>query len=316
MIMERMECTAQDTDTGKRLDTVITAHTGLSRSKVQRLLKQGDIRLNGHVVNRPSIRVAVEDQIEVSIPEAQPLEIAPADIALDILYEDSDLVIVNKQAGLVVHPGPGHPDDTLVNALMSVVHDLSGIGGKLRPGIVHRLDKDTSGVLVVAKNDKAHHALSDQFQSHTVSRRYIALVLRLRGAGLDASGTFDTFYGRDPKDRKRYTSQLEMGKRAVTHYRVLESYPGGAKRVECRLETGRTHQIRVHMAEHGCPILGDTVYGGKVMKSVKLIARHALHAESLGFNHPSSGERMNFTGEFPEDFKLAQEALANHMKWR
>ncbi|MCA9565344.1 MAG: RluA family pseudouridine synthase, partial [Myxococcales bacterium] len=214
-------------------------------------------------------------------------------------------------------PAPGHDTDTLVNVLLRLVDDLAGVGGVLRPGIVHRLDKDTSGVMVVAKSDLAHQHLSEQFAEHSVGRRYVALAAQVRGPGLDGEeGTIRTFHGRHPTDRKRFTSLVQSGREAVTHYTVLDRFGDGAVKVACRLETGRTHQIRVHLSDRGVPILGDRVYGGRVMEKNRLISRQALHAEMLAFEHPTTGERLQFEGACPDDFERAEETLRRNGHWR
>ena len=309
-------CVVSESDANQRLDSFIAAETPLSRSRVQWLLEHGMVRVNDEVGRKPSYRVQPGDRVDVEVPPAKPLELEASEIPLDILYEDSHLVVIAKPAGMVVHPGPGHQSDTLVNALLAHVDDLSGIGGALRPGIVHRLDQDTTGVLVVAKDDTAHQGLSSQLGAHDVERVYVALVAHLRGQGLQDEGTFDTLHGRHPKDRKRFTTTVDRGRRAVTHYRVIERFGQGVAKVECRLETGRTHQIRVHFSEYGCPIIGDRVYGGRAMKSTSLIDRQALHALSLGFVHPVSGEDLRFEAELPEDFKHAEETLRRGGSWR
>ena len=283
---------------------------------MQRLLDDGHVQVNGVASSKASYRVQAGDRFEVTLPEPVSLDLEPAHIPLEVLFEDQHMVVVVKPAGMVVHPGPGHERDTLVNALLGRVDDLSGIGGALRPGIVHRLDRDTSGVLVVAKDDITHRGLSEQLSAHTVERIYIALVAHLRGPGLQASGTFDTLHGRHPNDRKRFTTTVTRGRQAVTHYKVLERFEREATKVECRLDTGRTHQIRVHFSEHGCPIIGDRPYGGRAMKSVTLIERQALHARTLGFVHPVSGEELRFEAAIPEDFKHAEETLRRGGSWR
>jgi len=269
----------------------------------------------GQVVTKPSHRVSTGAIVELELPPPTRLDVEAVEMPLDVLYEDADLIVVNKAAGMVVHPAPGHLNDTLVNALLAHVRDLSGIGGVARPGIVHRLDKDTSGVIVVAKTDKAHEGLATQFAAHSIEREYEALAVRLSGIGLEDEGTIETLHGRHPTDRKRFSS-VSTGKRAVTHYRVVHRYSGGALRVLCRLETGRTHQIRVHLAERGCPLIGDQVYGGRTMKSVRLIRRQALHARMLGFEHPRTGARLQFEGDVPDDFRRAQEHLERGGDWR
>ena len=313
----RHQFTADAAAQGRRIDAWLAEQLDFSRNRVKRLIEAGAVSLDGRAVNRPSVKAKVGNVAVVDVPAPTPLDLSPADIPLEVLYEDRHLIVVNKQPGLVVHPGPGHPDDTLVNALLGHVKDLSGIGGAMRPGIVHRLDKDTSGVLVVAKTDVAHQGLAEQFEKHTVERAYQALVRHERGPGLDEDGgTFETLHGRHPQDRKRYTTRVPEGRRAVTHYQVLARYPNQGYKVECRLETGRTHQIRVHFGEHGCPIIGDRVYGSKALRSTGLIARQALHAWVLGFIHPASGEWLRFEGLVPEDFRDADDKLKRGWRWR
>jgi 23S rRNA pseudouridine1911/1915/1917 synthase len=300
-----------------RLDALIGASEELSRSRAQRLIRDGHVRLNGVPASKVSATVHAGDRVEVEVPEPEPLALAPWNVPLNVLFEDDDVVVLNKAPGMVVHPAPGHRDDTLVNALLAHCAQLSGIGGVQRPGIVHRLDADTSGVMVVAKSDVAHAGLSAQLAAHTVEREYLALVAPLRGPGLDPDGgTIATLHGRDPRDRKRFTSLVEEGRHAVTHYRIDETYPCGALRVVCRLETGRTHQIRVHFAERGCPLIGDRVYGGRAMRAVRLIDRHALHARVLGFEHPRTGAWLRFEGGCPDDFERAQDVLRRGGDWR
>ena len=224
-----------------------------------------------------------------------------------------DRGVVEKPAGMVVHPGPGHPDGTLVNALLYHLDDLAGIGGELRPGIVHRTDKETSGALVVSKTDEAHQKLAAQFKEHTIERVYHTLVY---GAGLDDEGTFDTFHGRDPSNRMRYSGKVDKGRRAVTHWKVRERYDSEACLVECRLETGRTHQIRMHFYEANAPVLGDSMYAGRATSEVRIIDRQALHARRLVLTHPASGERLDFTSDYPEDFQKALDALRAGKGWR
>jgi len=231
-------------------------------------------------------------------------------ISLTIVHEDRWLVVIDKPAGLVVHRAPGHEAGTLVNALLAHVKDLRGIGGELRPGIVHRIDKDTSGLLVVAKDDQTMNALAAEFKAHTIERVYEALVA---GAPPGASGRVDTFYGRDPRDRKKFSSRVRTGKRAVTNWRVTERFPGAA-RMEARLETGRTHQVRVHLAALGCPLLGDKVYGRpprdpELRAIAEALGRQALHARALGFVHPATGKKLSFSSEPPADMRAALAAL-------
>jgi 23S rRNA pseudouridine1911/1915/1917 synthase len=258
----------------------------------------------------PSRKLREGDVVVWTPPPVAETDIAAEAIPLEVVYEDRWLVVIDKPAGLVVHPAPGHEAGTLVNALLAHCRDLRGIGGELRPGIVHRIDKDTSGLLVVAKDDGTMNALAAAFKAHTVERVYDALVA---GKPPAASGRIDTLYGRDPRDRKKFSSRVRTGKRAVTNWKVAERFPGAA-RIEARLETGRTHQVRVHMAALGCPLLGDRVYGRPPREpALRAIAaglgRQALHARSLGFTHPATGERLAFSAELPADMRQALAAL-------
>lgn len=318
--------TADDDAAGSRLDQWLAARSGpgLSRSRIKQLIEQGNVRLNGAPVTEAKRRMTPGDTVEIRVPEPEPAEPRAEAIALSVLYEDADVIVIDKPAGLVVHPGAGNPDGTLVNALLAHCGDsLSGIGGVKRPGIVHRLDKDTSGVMVVAKNDRAHAALSAQFADHGRStgmrRAYLALVW---GAPARMTGVIETFLGRSSRDRKKQAVVVEHqpdARHAVTHYRVVERY-GLAGRgaepfaalVECRLETGRTHQIRVHMAHLGNPLVGDQDYGKSfATKSnalpdglravVAAFPRQALHAAELAFEHPATGELMRFETPLPAD---------------
>jgi len=308
--------TVDDEDVGQRLDSFLADVTGYSRSRVQRAVREQGVRVDDEPMSRVSYRVREGDRVVLSLPEPKPLDLEPADIPLDLLYEDEDLLVVNKQPGLVVHPGPGHTRDTLVNGLLAHDRALSEIGGVLRPGIVHRLDRDTSGIMVVAKSDRSHLSLSEQFAAHSIERMYVALVVRVRGSELESEGTFDTLHGRDPRDRKRFSGRVSSGRRAITHYRVRERYEDGALEVACRLETGRTHQIRVHFSEAGCPVLGDELYAGRAVARSRLIDRHALHAQVLGFDHPVTRERLRFESEPPEDYCRARALLAKGARWR
>lgn len=310
------ETTVTDEHDESRADAFVSVVAEISRSQAQKVIESGGVELNGETLTKVSRKVRLGDRVSYRIPEPVALNVEARDIPIDVLHEDSHLIVVNKQPGLVVHPAPGHLDDTLVNALLFHISDLSGIGGTMRPGIVHRLDRYTSGVMVVAKSDAAHQGLSLQFAEHSVERRYEALVVRLRGPGLDESGVFETLHGRHARDRKRYTGRVDQGRRAVTYYRTLERFGSNAVKVECRLETGRTHQIRVHFSEFGCPLLGDLVYGGRAMKASRLIGRQALHARTLGFEHPVTKQRLRFEGEFPEDFKNAEDTLRRGGNWR
>ena len=288
---------------GQRLDAALCGLLPeLSRSAAQRLIEQGRVLLNGRPAKK-SDRPQAGDWLDVTLPEVREADILPQDIPLDVAYEDEDVIVVNKPKGLVVHPAAGHEDGTLVNALLYHCGDsLSGIGGEKRPGIVHRIDKDTSGLLIAAKNDFAHQALSDQLRDHTLHRVYEAVV---RGSVREDTGTIDAPIGRHPTDRKRM-AVVAGGREAVTHYEVLARYPGYTH-LRLRLETGRTHQIRVHLASLGHPIVGDTVYG---MKKPDLGQdTQCLHARTLVFLHPRTGEPVTVTSDLPAYFRDVLERL-------
>ena len=292
---------------GLRLDRYLTQNvTVRSRSYLQKLVKQGSILVNG-VVRKSGSEVKSGDRIRVSLPEAVPLEAVPEPIPLDIIYEDDSLLVINKPAGIVVHPGAGHLRHTLVNALLYYCGgSLSGIGGVLRPGIVHRLDRDTSGCMVVAKNDMVHNGLTRQFQDRKVNKQYFAIVA---GWVEELSGDLQNMIGRHPTHRKKMTVRFDRGKQAVTSYKVTERFPA-ASCLDLQLKTGRTHQIRVQMAHLGHPVLGDQEYGGKKswIKGVA-IPRQMLHAYRLGFNHPAGNNWMEFTSDIPRDMKDLLEYL-------
>ena len=289
---------------GERLDAFLARSLpDLTRSAAQRLLEEGAVTLGGKPAKK-NTKTAPGDVVEVTLPEPQPVEVVPQNIPLDIVYEDADVIVVNKPVGLVVHPAPGHPDGTLVNALLyHCGTSLSGINGELRPGIVHRIDRDTSGLIIAAKNDRAHLALSAQLQDHTLARVYEAVVV---GNLREDSGTVNAPIGRHPVDRKKMAIEPRNGRAAVTHWRVLARYPGYTH-VECRLETGRTHQIRVHMASIGHPLLGDTVYGSK--KPWPGLAGQCLHARKLRFLHPSTGEPVEVECPLPDWFEKVLKQL-------
>ena len=275
----------------------------ITRSYLQKLLKDGSVQMNGKPV-KASTKTAVGAVIALTIPEPEEPEILPENIPLDILYEDSDVILINKPKAMVVHPAAGHYTGTLVNALMYHCRgDLSGINGVLRPGIVHRIDKDTTGVLIVCKNDRAHNALAEQLKEHSITRKYRAIVC---GNLKEDEGTVDAPLSRHPQDRKKMAIVRSGGKRAVTHYRVLERF-GNDTYIECQLETGRTHQIRVHMASLGHPLLGDEIYGRA--KSPFKLEGQTLHAMVLGFIHPTTGEYMEFEAPLPEYFEKLLEKL-------
>ena len=281
----QLTLTATSEDRGARIDTWLAARVeGLTRSAAGKLLESGGVAVNG-VSAAKNYRLTGGETVEVTRPEVEEIAVEPQDIPLDVVYEDQDVIVVNKPVGLVVHPAPGHPDGTLVNALLHHCGDsLSGIGGEKRPGIVHRIDRDTSGLIIAAKNDAAHLALSAQLSDHTLARTYECLVM---GNLWQDSGTVDAPIGRHPTDRKKMAVEPRNGRRAVTHWEVIARY-NGVTHVRCRLETGRTHQIRVHMAYIGHPILGDTVYGAK--KPVPGLAGQCLQAVELRFVHPRTGE--------------------------
>ena len=281
---------------GTRLDSFLSAAVeDLTRAAAARLIEQGCVRVDGKIPSK-SLKLTGSEHIELELPEPEPLEAQPQDIPLDVVYEDADVIVVNKPSGMVVHPAPGHPDGTLVNALLyHCGNSLSGIGGVLRPGIVHRIDRDTSGLIIAAKNDAAHQALSAQLKDHTLSRTYECIAV---GNFRDDSGTVDAPIARDPRDRKRM-AVVNGGREAVTHWEVIARYPGYTH-LRCRLETGRTHQIRVHLAHLGHPILGDTVYGAK--KSVPGLTGQCLHAVGLRFVHPRTGETVELSCPLPEEF--------------
>lgn len=304
--MDFFTAAPEEDEIGKRIDVYIAEYKEeLSRSRVQKLIENGLVTVNGKAV-KSNYKLRKGDILEVEIPDPEPLEIEAEDIPLDIIYEDKDVVIVNKPQGMVVHPAPGHYSETLVNALMyHCKDDLSGINGQMRPGIVHRIDKDTSGVLMIAKSDAAHNSLAQQLAVHSITRKYYAVVC---GNIKEDSGTVDKPIGRSPKDRKKM-AVVQGGRRAVTHYRVLERFGGKYTLIEAQLETGRTHQIRVHMASLGHPLLGDTVYGSE--KQPFKLQGQVLHAKVLGFNHPSDGRYVEFESPLPEYFEKLLTKLRN-----
>lgn len=280
-----------------RLDSYIAKkYNNLSRTMIQKLINDGEILVNG-TKKKMSYKVNINDKIDINIPEAKETDLKPQNIPIEVIYEDNDIIVVNKPKGLVVHPANGNPDGTLVNAIMVICKDsLSGIGGEVRPGIIHRLDKDTSGILIVAKNDKAHIALSNQIKNRETKKIYIALV---KGVVNENEATINMSIGRSTKDRKKMAVRKD-GKEAITHFKVLKRYPKYTL-LEIKIDTGRTHQIRVHMAEIGHPIVGDTVYSkGKNDFGVE---GQMLHAKSIEFTHPSTGKKMYLEADLPEYFK-------------
>ncbi len=301
-----------DGDARLRLDAFVAARDQtLSRAQVQRLIEDGDVTVNGAVPAKAGVRLRVGDQVAVTIRPPVAVALVPEPMALSVLFEDRHLVFVDKPAGLVVHPAPGHQTGTLVHGLLAHVDDLAGIGGELRPGIVHRLDKDTSGVMVVAKDEPTQQALSLAFKAKTdVVREYVAVCAPAPPA---PRGTIRTLYDRHPVDRKRFSSKVARGKAAITHWELIERLGHGAALVRCRLETGRTHQIRVHMADSGWPLVGDQVYGrrytGDLADLARTLGRQALHAARLELTHPATGARLAFTTAPPPDFAALLAAL-------
>lgn len=286
--------TAETEDAGTRADVFLAAKLGVSRSNMQKLLEDGRVK-RGEKIIKANYKVRAGEMFVVDIPEPEPIEAVPENIPLDIIYEDDDVVVLNKARGMVVHPAPGNYTGTLVNALLYYCSNLSGINSAIRPGIVHRLDKDTSGIMIVAKNDAAHILLSQQIQSKTAVRTYLAVV---RGNIKTDSGTIETQIARDKTDRKKMAVVKEGGRDAITDYEVLERF-GKYTLVRCKLRTGRTHQIRVHMEYLGYPLVGDPKYSP--MKTPFGIKGQALHSHTLEFTHPRTGERMKFEAPLPED---------------
>lgn len=293
-------------ESGERIDALLARFVPeLTRSAAQKLLDGGEVAVNGKAV-RKNYKCALGDEITLTLPEPEDIDLKPQDIPLDIVFEDGDVIVINKARGMVVHPAPGHPDGTLVNALMHYCGDsLSGIGGEKRPGIVHRIDKDTSGLLIVAKNDLAHLGLSAQLSDRSLSRVYEAVV---RGRLRDECGTIDAPIGRHPTDRKRMAVTDKNSRSAVTHWEVIARY-NGYTHVRCRLETGRTHQIRVHMAHIGHPLLGDFTYGAPSPE--KGLVGQCLHARELKFIHPRTGEHIHLETELPDYFLDVLNRLGN-----
>ncbi len=293
--MEILEFSVDGSENGIRIDRYLSEKNAeLSRSYLQKLLKEQGITVNGREV-KANYKVQAGDEIRISLPDLSEPDILPEDIPLDILYEDEDVMVVNKPKGMVVHPSAGHTSGTLVNAILFHCQgNLSGINGVMRPGIVHRIDKDTTGALLICKNDVAHRDLAEQLKEHSIKRRYRAIV---SGNLKDDEGTVEGPIGRHPVDRKKMAINYKNGKEAITHYKVLERF-GNATYIECRLETGRTHQIRVHMTSIGHPLLGDEVYGSG--KNPYHLQGQALHAMALGVVHPRTGEYLECTAPLPE----------------
>lgn len=308
-MQQKIEIMITDEMNGTRLDLVLSAALeDFSRSFIQKMFENGRVFVNGKVCREKKLKATSGMMVSIEIPTPEKLQVEAEDIPLEIVYEDEDVLVVNKPAGMVVHPAPGNYTGTLVNALMHHCGDeLSSINGVIRPGIVHRIDKDTSGLLMVAKNDKAHNSLSQQLAQHSITRRYRAIVY---SNIKEDEGTVDRPIGRDPKNRLRNAVTDLNSKEAVTHYRVLERF-GNFTLIEAQLETGRTHQIRVHMSYLKHPLLGDELYGPVKSKSASKLGakRQMLHAGVLGFVHPSSGEYMEFESPLPEDFERVLEKL-------
>jgi 23S rRNA pseudouridine1911/1915/1917 synthase len=306
-IMEIYEFIVEEKNVGMRLDAFLgSMFEDKSRNYFQGLIEKGNIKING-AVKKSKYKLKLKDVIDVNIPEPVELEVKSENIPIDIIYEDKDVIVVNKPQDMVVHPAPGNYEGTMVNALLYHCRDLSGINGVLRPGIVHRIDKDTSGILVVAKNDFSHKKLAQQFKDHSMTRTYYALV---EGKIKNDEGTIDKPLGRHPIERIKM-AVVKDGRRAVTHYKVLKRFNSNTL-VQCNLETGRTHQIRVHMASIGYPLVGDAVYGYKKQKYN--LKGQVLHAKKLGFIHPSTGKYIEFDSELPQYFEKLLKNLRNELK--
>ncbi|MFH1727744.1 MAG: RluA family pseudouridine synthase [Pseudomonadota bacterium] len=307
--------TVNEEQVNQRIDSFISSHINQTRNFVQKLIGNSNVLVNGKAV-KYSYKIREKDILEIDIPDPVELDTIPENIPINILYQDKDLVVIDKAAGMVVHPGCGNYTGTLVNALLFHIKDLSGIGGVFRPGIVHRLDKDTSGVMVVAKNDKAHNHLAKQFKDHTIKREYRGFVY---GSPKEDEGRIEKEIGRAINDRKKYSIKTRSGKSALTTYKVIYRYAKAASFCSFVLGTGRTHQIRVHMASLGHPIVSDSTYGKgtnffrinhpKYYPIFSKLKRQALHAYVLGFEHPGSGEYLEFRSELPEDMKHVLEKL-------
>ncbi|MBZ9688030.1 RluA family pseudouridine synthase [Clostridium estertheticum] len=305
--MENFEYKVEEDSVGTRLDVFISNEfENKSRSYIQGIIEGGAAFVNGKI-RKSNYKLKVDEIITLTIPEPLELDVEEENIPLDVIYEDSDVIVINKPQDMVVHPAPGNYTGTLVNALLYHCKDLSGINGILRPGIVHRIDKDTSGALVVAKNDNAHNSLAEQLKDHSMTRSYLALV---EGIIKQDEGSVDEPIGRHPKDRIKM-AVVESGKKAITHYKVIERFDNNTL-LECNLETGRTHQIRVHMAKIGHPLVGDLVYGFK--KQRFNLKGQVLHAKMLGFIHPSTNEYMEFTSPLPDYFEKIIIKLRNELK--
>jgi 23S rRNA pseudouridine1911/1915/1917 synthase len=323
MTQQELTHTVTEDDSGARLDRLLArAFPDVSRTRLKSLIEAGAVRSGARTITEPSYRVKPGETLSATLPEAAPATVAAQEIALDIRYEDEYLLVVDKPAGMVVHPAPGNPDRTLVNALLAHCGaGLSGIGGVKRPGIVHRIDKDTSGLLVVAKTDVAHAGLAAQFESHSIEREYIAVVW---GIPKPTKGTIEGNIGRNPANRKKMAVVAPpRGKRAVTHFEVMQALGLQASVLRCRLETGRTHQIRVHCASMGHAVIGDPLYGGRnpsrrarltprATDFLRGFDRQALHAHVIGFEHPVTGGRVSLRSELPSDIKELIDTLREH----
>ena len=293
-------------DQGVRVDKFLArSRPELSRARVQALIEEGHVRIVGGSSIKASLRLQGVEQIELEIPELVEAEPQAENLPLTVVFQDKDIAVLDKAAGMVVHPGAGHATGTLVNALLHHVKDLKGVGGVLRPGLVHRLDKDTSGLMVIAKHDKSLRKLQAAFKSRDVEKTYLALVL----GQPPHQGTFSTLHGRHPIHRTRFTGKVKIGKSAVTHFKVIRRFEIAAL-VEIGLETGRTHQIRMHFAEAGFPLFSDSLYGNKKAQRPDLIGRQALHSWKLAFKHPRTGKALSFMAEPPKDFQKAHKALS------
>ncbi|HBZ64906.1 MAG TPA: RNA pseudouridine synthase [Lachnospiraceae bacterium] len=304
----KLQYEVTEEDNMMRLDQYIAKNCmDLSRSYIQKLIKDNLVTVNDVIQNKNKTPIQTGNLIVVSLPDPTELEIKPQNIPLDILYEDDDVLVVNKPKGMVVHPAPGHYDDTLVNAVMFHCKDnLSGINGVLRPGIVHRIDKDTTGALIVCKNDKSHQKIADQLRTHSITRSYRAIVYNNFS---EEEGTVNAPIGRHPTNRKKRMVTTKNSKEAITHYKVLDHLNRKFNYIECRLETGRTHQIRVHMSHIGHPLLGDEVYG-PVNSKYKNLQGQTLHAATIGFIHPTTEEYMEFSAPLPDYFEKLLKTLA------
>ncbi len=312
----RLEFVARPSEAGRRLDVFLTSkETGLSRSQVKKLIDAGCVCVDGKLPAKPGQPLKGSERIAVKIPDPRKLELTPADAGIRILFEDASLAVLEKPAGVSVHPSTTETGPTVVHGLLAALSSLSSVGGVERPGIVHRIDKGTSGILVVSKTDAAHAGLAAQFRAHTIDRAYEALVYGGISAKGRGSGPIETFFGRNPRNRKKMTGKLSSGRKAVTHWRVLENL-GALTLVECRLETGRTHQIRVHLSELGFPVAGDSLYCDNdrraklLQKNNPALARacmaldhQLLHAYRLGFTHPVTSEKLSFESELQEEFE-------------